>query len=163
MGLLTLQANREEDFDLARKLLLAYSADIGVDLGFQDFDKELEELSTLYAKPNGAFVLAFFDQSLIGCFGIRKIEEDICELKRMYLSKEVRGRGLGEKLLLKALEIARSFGYRHMRLDTLPLMQSAIGLYQKLGFKEIAPYRFNPIAGSKFLEIDLLEVANPTE
>jgi carbonic anhydrase len=66
-----MQANREEDFELARKLLLAYSADIGVDLGFQDFEKELEELSTLYAKPNGAFVLAFFDDSLIGCFGIR--------------------------------------------------------------------------------------------
>ncbi len=163
MSLITIHANREEDFELARKLLLAYSADIGVDLGFQDFEKELEALSTLYAKPNGAFVLAFFDHSLIGCFGIRKIENKTCELKRMYLSKEVRGRGLGEKLLLKALEIARSFGYRHMRLDTLPSMQSAIGLYQKLGFKEIAPYRFNPIAGSKFLEIDLLELANPTE
>jgi ribosomal protein S18 acetylase RimI-like enzyme len=104
-------------------------------------------------------VLAFFDHSLIGCFGIRKIDDKTCELKRMYLSKEVRGRGLGEKLLLKALEIARLSGYQHMRLDTLPTMQSAIGLYQKLGFREIEPYRFNPIAGSKFLEVDLLENA----
>jgi ribosomal protein S18 acetylase RimI-like enzyme len=159
MGLIIMQANREEDFDLARKLLLAYSADIGVDLGFQDFEKELEELSTLYAKPNGAFVLAFFDHSLIGCFGIRKIDDKTCELKRMYLSKELRGRGLGEKLLLKALEIARLSGYQHMRLDTLPSMQSAFGLYQKLGFREIEPYRFNPIAGSKFLEVDHLENA----
>ncbi|MHA7129295.1 GNAT family N-acetyltransferase [Algoriphagus namhaensis] len=151
----TRQAISKEDFDLAKKLMKDYATDIGVDLTFQDFESELKNVSTLYANPEGAFIIAYLNSSPVGCFGIKKIDGEICELKRMYLSKDVRGLGLGEKLLREAIQIAARLNYNKMRLDTLPSMNSAIHLYQKLGFKEIHHYRFNPIAGSKFLELKL--------
>ena len=155
MNIQTVLATTKEDFELAKKLMKAYATDIGVDLTFQDFESELEKVSTLYANPEGAFVIAYHNSKPVGCFGIRKIDSEICELKRMYLSKDVRGQGLGEKLLKEAIRMAVILKYDRMRLDTLPSMNSAIHLYQKLGFKEIQPYRFNPIAGSKFMELEL--------
>ncbi len=155
MNIQTVQATTKEDFELAKKLMKAYATDIGVDLTFQDFESELEQVSTLYANPEGAFIIAYHNGNPVGCFGIRKIDSEICELKRMYLSKDVRGLGLGEKLLKEAIRMAVILKYDRMRLDTLPSMNSAIHLYQKLGFKEIQPYRFNPIAGSKFMELKL--------
>lgn len=157
MNFITREANSRQDFELAKKLMEAYAADIGVDLAFQDFENELKHISALYAYPDGVFVIAYYDDNPEGCFGIRKIDGDTCELKRMYLSKGVRGKGLGEKLLKKAIVMARELNYQNMRLDTLPSMNSAIYLYQKLGFREIEPYRFNPIAGSKFMEIRLTD------
>ena len=73
----------------------------------------------------------------------------------MYLKASVRGMGIGKLLLTKAIKAGKELGYNTMRLDTLPSMQSAIGLYQKMGFYEIPPYRFNPIAGTKYFEIQL--------
>lgn len=151
----TRQAVSKNDFELAKKLMKAYATDIGVDLTFQDFENELKNVSTLYANPEGAFIIAYHNSNPVGCFGIKKIDSEICELKRMYLSRDVRGLGLGEKLLREAIQIAAGLNYKKMRLDTLPTMNSAIRLYQKIGFKEIHPYRFNPIAGSKFMEIAL--------
>lgn len=155
MNIQTVQATTKVDFELAKKLMKAYATDIGVDLTFQDFESELEKVSTLYANPEGAFIIAYHNSKPVGCFGIRKIDSEICELKRMYLGRDVRGLGLGEKLLREAIQIATKLNYKKMRLDTLPSMNSAIHLYQKLGFKEIQPYRFNPIAGSKFMELEL--------
>jgi GNAT superfamily N-acetyltransferase len=155
MSFATKQALRKEDFELAKKLMKAYATDIGVDLTFQDFESELRNVSTLYANPDGAFIIAFHNSDPVGCFGIKKIDSEICELKRMYLSRDARGLGLGEKLLKEAIQIAAKLNYKKMRLDTLPTMTSAIHLYQKVGFKEIHPYRFNPISGSKFMEIEL--------
>jgi ribosomal protein S18 acetylase RimI-like enzyme len=151
----TRQAISKEDFELAKKLMKAYATDIGVDLTFQDFESELEMVSTLYANPEGAFIIAYHNNNPVGCFGIKKIDGEICELKRMYLSEAVRGLGFGKKLLREAIQIAAKLNYKKMRLDTLPSMNSAIHLYQNLGFKEIHPYRFNPIAGSKFMELKL--------
>ncbi|MHA7129313.1 GNAT family N-acetyltransferase [Algoriphagus namhaensis] len=154
-NLLTVQATTKEDFELAKKLMKAYATDIGVDLTFQDFESELENASTLYANPEGAFIIAYHDNNPVGCFGIRKIDSKTCELKRMYLKKGSRGLRHGEKLLNEAIHVASILKYKRMRLDTLPSMNAAIHLYQKLGFKEIQPYRFNPIEGSKFMELEL--------
>ena len=95
------------------------------------------------------------DISTLGCFGIRRFEGTVCELKRMYLKKEVRGFGIGRLMLGKSFELGKELGYQKMRLDTLPTMKSAIALYNLMGFYEIEPYRFNPIKGAKFFEINL--------
>ncbi len=155
MEITTNVANSELDFEVAKKLMREYAADIGVDLAFQDFENECNNMATQYANPEGAFVIAYHNDHPIGCFGIRKIDNSTCELKRMYLRQEVRRQGLGERLLTIAIQTAAGLEYQLMRLDTLPSMTSAIRLYKKLGFKEIEPYRFNPIEGSKFMEIDL--------
>lgn len=163
MEITTITVTTEPDFELAKELMREYVANIGVDLTFQDFENECNNVAMRYAKPDGAFVIAYHNDHPIGCFGIQKIDSRTCELKRMYLRQEVRGHGLGEKLLSKAIQTAAGLNYQLMRLDTLPSMTSAIRLYQKLGFKEIEPYRFNPIEGSKFMEIDLTQKALLTD
>ena len=82
-------------------------------------------------------------------------EDAISELKRMYVNKNYRGQGLGKRLLIKSIEVGKELGYKKMRLDTLPTMKAAIGLYKKMGFYEIPAYRFNPIEGTKYFEMAL--------
>jgi ribosomal protein S18 acetylase RimI-like enzyme len=90
-----------------------------------------------------------------GCTAIRKIADDICELKRMYVHPAYRGRGIGRQLAVAAIEVARRIGYRRIRLDTLPDMAAAITLYRSLGFTSIPPYCHNPIPGALFMELEL--------
>lgn len=149
------EAETDKEYQTAAKLFKEYAVHIGVDLGFQNFDKEVENIENQYSRPNGAIFIAYNDKTPLGCFGIRKLEDAVCELKRMYLRKEARGHGTGKKLLKKSIELGKELGYEKMRLDTLPTMQSAIGLYEKAGFYEIEPYRFNPIKGAKYFEIKL--------
>lgn len=149
------EAKSTEDFQLAVELFKEYADQIDTDLSFQNFDEEMENIEHQYSKPWGTLYLIRQKEQLVGCFAIRKFESTICELKRMYLRTSVRGAGLGKAMLLKSIEAARSMQYQKMRLDTLPSMKPAIELYQKVGFYEIDPYRFNPITGSRFFEIDL--------
>ncbi len=149
------EAKSPEDFQLAVGLFKEYADQIEVDLSFQKFDEEMANIEHQYSKPWGVLYLIYYREKLAGCFAIRKFESTICELKRMYLKESVRGSGLGKAMLLQSIEAAKSMQYQKMRLDTLPSMKLAIELYQKVGFYEIDPYRFNPIAGSKFFEIDL--------
>ena len=135
------------DLPLVRELLLDYAASLGVDLSFQGFDHELETLETYYE----LILLADRD----GCVALRRIDGETCEMKRLYVRPSARGRQLGRSLAEALIADAKRRGYRRMRLDTLPTMQSAMRLYESLGFVDIAPYRFNPIAGSRFLELDL--------
>lgn len=155
------EAKSVEDFQLAVDLFKEYADQIDTDLSFQKFEEELANIEHQYSKPWGTLYLIHQEEELVGCFAIRKFESTICELKRMYLKETVRGSGLGKTMLHKSFEAARSMQYQMMRLDTLPTMKSAIELYQKVGFYEIDPYRFNPIEGSKFFEIDL-DQALPT-
>lgn len=149
-------AQSENDYAIAKDLFLEYASQLGVDLGFQNFSKEVETIKTEYAPPHGALFIAFDrDQNPVGCFAVRKFEDSVCELKRMYLRKQLQGRGIGSVMLQKAIDVATELGYEKMRLDTLPTMQSAISLYQKAGFYEIPSYRFNPIEGTKYFEIQL--------
>ena len=93
--------------------------------------------------------------SLVGCVALRKLEDGVCEVKRLYLRPESRGAGLGKSLLDRIIEEARSAGYRLLRLDTLPRMARAIELYREFGFREIPPYGGNP-AGAICFELSLL-------
>lgn len=149
------EANTEQDYVTASKLFTEYVQQLGVDLSFQNFNDELDTLSVMYAKPYGVLSLAWEKDVPIGCFGIRKLENSICELKRMYIREEWRGFGYGKQLIKKAIELAARLGYSKMRLDTLSTMTSAIKLYSQAGFYEIEPYRFNPMAGAKYFEIGL--------
>ncbi|MFT4537108.1 MAG: putative acetyltransferase [Saprospiraceae bacterium] len=153
-----LEVESDEEYKIAIELFKEYVAQINVDLSFQNFDREIKDIKYQYSRPNGVLIIGYdMENKAIGCFGIRRFADSICELKRMYLRKEVRGLGLGKKMLEKSNEIGKELNYRKMCLDTLQTMEFAIGLYEKNGFYEIDPYRFNPIEGTKYFEIKLRE------
>ena len=134
-----------------RNLVLEYAASLGVDLSFQDFQHEIDTLETYYE----LMLLAREDGDAAGCVALRRIDSELCEMKRLYVRPAFRGRDLGRALANAVIAEARQRGYQRMRLDTLPTMTSAMALYQSLGFRDIAPYRFNPIEGTRFLELAL--------
>jgi len=151
-----IQVRSSDDVDHARELFKEYEAWLGIDLCFQNFEKELAELPGKYAPPDGRLLLAVENGNVAGCVALRKIGEGICEIKRLFLRPAFRGKGLGRQLAERIIRDAREIGYQRMRLDTLPpKMNDAIALYRSLGFKEIEPYYDNPVPGAKFMELDL--------
>ena len=141
------------DAETARELILEYATTLGIDLHFQDFEQELATLTTFYEiilvdrrQPGGVPA---------GCVALRRIDHETCEMKRLYVRPQFRGKDLGRALAEHVIGEARKRGYQRMRLDTLPSMTAAMDLYRQLGFVEIAPYRFNPVEGSKFMELTL--------
>lgn len=144
-----------ENLARARELFLAYAEWIGIDLSFQNFNEELENLPGDYAPPDGCLLLALDGEKAAGCVALRKSADDICEMKRLYVLPEFQGLSVGRKLAEVLIIEAKGLGYARMRLDTLPKMAAAQKLYRSLGFKEIAPYRFNPELGAVFMELDL--------
>jgi ribosomal protein S18 acetylase RimI-like enzyme len=153
-----IQAHSADHIALARELFREYEAWLGIDLCFQNFEKELAELPGKYAPPDGRLLIAVEDH-VAGCVALRKIGERTCEIKRLFLRPQFRGKGLGRKLAEMIIQSAKEIGYERMRLDTLPpKMNDAIALYRSLGFKEIEAYYDNPVPGAKFMELDLRQV-----
>jgi ribosomal protein S18 acetylase RimI-like enzyme len=147
-----LPAHTPEWLPTVRRLFLEYAAWLKVDLCFQGFDEELRTLPGAYVPPAGRLYLAINEPEPAGCIALRQFAVGVCEMKRLYVREEYRGIGLGRRLAEHVIADAREIGYHTMRLDTLPVMGSAIGLYRRLGFKEIAPYRDNPVPGALFFE-----------
>jgi len=139
----------------ARSLLLEYVNSLGVDLSFQNVEHELADFPASYLPPGGALLLATNAERLAGSIAMRALDNQVCEMKRLYLRPEFRGLGIGRKLAVAIIDTAKSMGYQRMRLDTLPGMDDAQRLYRALGFEDIAPYYENPIAGTRYLELDL--------
>jgi putative acetyltransferase len=165
-------AETDETVKQASILFREYSASLGVDLSFQNFEQELASLPGDYAPPDGRLFLAVLDDAAVetqdsvsfisstslhvaGCIALRKIDAETCEMKRLYVRPEFRGHGAGRALARAVIEAAREIGHRRMRLDTLPQMTEAQALYRGLGFREIAAYRHNPIVGSRYFELEL--------
>lgn len=140
----------------ARELFLEYAKSLGFSLCFQNFDQELAGLPGCYSPPEGRLLLAKYDGQLAGCVALHKLEDGICEMKRLYLRPQFRGRGLGRLLAERIIAEARDIGYQRMRLDTVePVMKDAVAMYRTFGFQEIAPYCANPIAGALYMELEL--------
>jgi len=150
------QAESATQIALARDLFLEYAQSLGFSLCFQNFDQELASLPGHYAPPEGRLLLAEYETHLAGCVALHKLEDGICEMKRLYLRPQFRGKGLGRAFAERIIADAHSIGYLRMRLDTVePVMKDAVAMYRKLGFKEIDPYCTNPIAGALYMELML--------
>ncbi len=145
----------DSDWVTARELVEAYAASLHIDLSFQDFARELDALRYEYAAPGGAFFLAFETDRPVGCVALRRQSATVAELKRLYIIPDYRRFGVGRLLAERAVETGRLLGYSRLLLDTLPTMGEAQQLYASLGFKPTEPYRFNPVAGTVFLALDL--------
>lgn len=145
----------EAQLEEVRRLFLEYAEFLGFDLGFQGFEEEIARLPGEYAPPEGRLLLATWGEEPSGCVALRKIGGETCEMKRLFVREQFRGQGLGRILARAIIGEAREAGYRYMRLDTVPKLVNAIGLYRALGFKEIDSYRYNPIDGASFWELDL--------
>ena len=151
-----LQATLPEHIEQARQLFVEYGSSLGFSLCFQSFDEELKDLPGAYGPPSGRLLLARYTDHAAGCVALRKLEAGICEMKRLYLRPQFRGKGLGRALADHIIAEAHQIGYQRMRLDTVePVMKDAVAMYRRIGFREIAPYCKNPIAGALYMELQL--------
>jgi putative acetyltransferase len=141
-----------QEYEAAASLFQEYALWLNIDLSFQNFEQELQDLREMYAFPTGVIVLAKVENDFVGCVAVRKKENEIAELKRMYIQPAHQKKGLATLLLKKSLQIATELGYKKIRLDTLDNMTPAINLYKQHGFYEIAPYYFNPEKNAVFFE-----------
>lgn len=150
------QAASPDQVSAVRELFFEYARSLNFSLCFQSFEKELAELPGAYSPPDGRLLLAAHGAQLAGCVALHQLEDEICEMKRLYVRPEFRGRGLGRVLAERVVADAREIGYKRLRLDTVePVMRGAVALYRKLGFREIASYRENPIEGALYMELEL--------
>lgn len=138
-----------------RMLFREYVDSVGIDVCFQGFTQELATLPGDYVRPGGRLLLGLWDGEAAGCVALRALQRGICEMKRLYVRPQYRNFGVGGALVERIIGEAIEAGYAAMRLDSLPSMGSAIGLYRRLGFRDIDPYTENPIPGAVFLELPL--------
>ena len=150
------QAESPDQITQARELFLEYAQSLGFSLCFQNFDQELASLPGGYAAPQGRLLLVEYEGQLAGCIALHKLADGICEMKRLYLRPQFRGKGLGRALAETVIAEARVIGCGRIRLDTVePVMPNAVAMYRRLGFKEIEPYRPNPNPGVLYMELVL--------
>jgi len=144
-------ATTPEDIATVRALIREYQSLLGVDLCFQGFDAEMRNLPGDYAPPRGRLLLATHDGKPVGCVALRDAGASRSEMKRLFVRPGTRGLGVGNALVSRVVDDARTIGYAEIVLDTLPSMADAQRMYERFGFRDIAPYRENPIQGTRYL------------
>jgi len=154
--LVTYRKVESEDLPVVRDLIREYLGTLDLDLRFQGIEEELASLPGKYAEPDGTLLVVLVDGEVCGCVALRRLEEEgACEMKRLFVTARRKGLGLGRGLVERIIAEARAKGYNRMRLDSLKRMKPALGLYTSFGFRETAPYVYNPIEGAVFMEKDL--------
>ncbi len=148
-------AKNPSEYEIGFSMFSKYIDSLDLNLDFQNYQHELKNIETIYRSPAGALVLVKDYSGYVGCAGIRKFTDDVCELKRTYVLPAKRGRGIGQLLLTACLDEARNLGYKQIYLDTHTKMKAAISLYLKNGFKYIPAYYDNPIQETRYLAIEL--------
>jgi len=152
-----IQAATAEQIEQARGLFREYQAWFELALCFQNFDEEVANLPGKYAAPEGRLFLALNDGELAGCIALRKLEDGVCEMKRLFVKENRRGQRIGVALIEKVIKEAQKIGYEKIRLDTFPpKMAKAVSMYESYGFREIPPYYHNPYGDTLFMELDLI-------
>ncbi len=151
--------SRPAEWDATRAIFREYALTLGVDLCFQNFEAEVDDLPGDYAEPRGALLLALVDGQVAGCCALRPLDNvdypNASEMKRLYVRQAFRSQGLGRQLAEAILDAARLAGYDCVLLDTLNDMEAARALYEDLGFEEIPPYYHSPIVGAHYLKVDI--------
>jgi ribosomal protein S18 acetylase RimI-like enzyme len=150
-----INAQKQDHYQKARELFLQYADSLGFDLEFQGFSQELATLPGNYAPPEGCILLAEDSGYFVGCVALRPLEDKICEMKRLYVKSDYRGRGMGRMLGCSVIDRARGTGYEKMRLDTIATMKEARSLYYSLDFRNINAYRYNPVDDASYMELEL--------
>jgi len=148
-------ARTKEDFGIARSLFGEYAESLGVDLEYQGFSGELAGLPDPYVPPRGELLIARAGSRVTGCVALRPLNDDVVEMKRLYVRPAFRRVGVARQLVNSALNAAAQAGYKELRLDTLPSMVSAQKLYRELGFHHIDPYGDSHLPGTQFFAISL--------
>ena len=149
-------AQTEEDFEVAKKLLVEYVDSLGFDLNFQAFEQELANLQNYFTSPQECLLLAIYENQAVGCIAIKRFDNGVCEMKRLYVKPQSRGSGIGRALAEAGIKHAKNVGYNCMRLDMVLPREAARNLYFSLGFKDIEPYRYNPMERAVFMELKLV-------
>ena len=150
-----IQPTSNHELNKIRMLLLEYAEMRNFDIALGDYESELEELPGIYAKPKGCLLLAYLNDQPAGCVAFREFGDDVCEMKRLFVSVNFRGNNIGSSLVDRLITEARNAGYRQMLLDTHPWMDSAQSLYTGMGFVECDPYHYNPTSGIRFFRLEL--------
>ena len=149
------RAATSDEWAAAEMLIREYALSLGISLEFQHFEEEIGNLADEYGRPHGVLLIARDRNGYAGCGGVRRFSDDACEMKRLYVRPAAQGQGIGRAIAIALIDEARTIGYRRILLDTLPTMHRARSMYRSLGFRDTAPYRYNPIAGTTFMEREL--------
>ena len=150
-----ISAQSKAHYQYVRNLFIQYADTLGLDLEFQGFSRELATLPGAFAPPHGCILLAKLSGNYVGCVALRPLEKKICEMKRLFVIPENRGRAIGRALTCSIIDRAREIGYEKMRLDTLESMKAAKRLYQTLNFRTIQAYCYNPLNNPSYFELEL--------
>lgn len=144
-----------KEFELVKQLIEDYMEWLGMDLCFQNIEKEFSEFENMYGYPEGCFFYILHNGKLVGGAGIRKFTADVCEMKRLFVYEKHRGHGYGKLLCNELVEKAKCLGYKSMVLDTVTRLKSANTLYESMGFVDIPSYYDNPEETVRYMGIDL--------
>ncbi len=147
-----------EDYEAVKKVFIEYQEFLNVDLCFQNFDKELNNLAAIYQAPKGVIFLAKIRNEVVGCVALKPIEINNCEMKRLYVKPEYRGKNIGKQFIEKLLKFAKEQKYDKMKLDTLTTLTEALKLYKNYSFTETKPYVYNPLSNVLYFEKDLQNI-----